>query len=162
MHSTTQKIMTHLCYMDQAEEAVNFYLSIFENSRIINISHFGKDEFAPAGTMRTITFELLGQRFWAVNGGPNCKFSNGVSIYVNCDTQEEIDYYWEKLSEGGEKQPCGLLTDKYGLSWHIAPSIMEDLLNDATPEKSGRATNAFLKMQKLDIETIRQAYEGNL
>jgi predicted 3-demethylubiquinone-9 3-methyltransferase (glyoxalase superfamily) len=166
-----QKIRLHLTFNNQAEEAANFYVSIFINSQILKITHYGEKEIAalsrlpedirpgPVGLAKTVRFQLNGQEFLAANGGPYFKFSEGTSLYVNCETQEEIDELWEKLSNGGEIQECGWLRDKFGVSWQIAPTIMQEMMEDPDPEKSQRVKIALLKMKKIDIETLKQAYK---
>jgi predicted 3-demethylubiquinone-9 3-methyltransferase (glyoxalase superfamily) len=155
-----QKITPFLWYDDNAEEAVNFYVSIFKNSRIKDVSRYGEAGPGKAGTVMTITFELEGQEFIALNGGPHFKFTEAISLSVDCQTQEEVDEFWEKLSAGGEKGPCGWLKDKYGLSWQIDPEILGELLRDPDPSKSNRVMRAMLKMNKIDIAALRRAYEG--
>jgi predicted 3-demethylubiquinone-9 3-methyltransferase (glyoxalase superfamily) len=155
-----QKITPFLWYDDNAEEAVNFYVSIFKNSRIKDVSRYGEAGPGKAGTVMTITFELEGQEFIALNGGPHFKFTEAISLSVDCQTQEEVDEFWEKLSAGGEKGPCGWLKDKYGLSWQIDPGILGELLRDSDPSKSNRVMQAMLKMNKIDIAALRRAYEG--
>jgi predicted 3-demethylubiquinone-9 3-methyltransferase (glyoxalase superfamily) len=156
-----KKITTFLTYEDQAEEAVNFYTSIFENSRIVSTSRYGEAGPAPAGTFMSASFELAGQEFIALNGGPSFTFSQGISLFVDCETQEEVDELWEKLSEGGEKGPCGWLTDKFGVSWQVVPRALGEMLNDPEPERSQRVMNAMLQMGKIEIEGLRRAYEGS-
>ena len=148
------KITTFLTFNDQAEEAVNFYTSIFDDSRVLSTTP------GPDGTLLTATFELEGQQFMALNGGPSFSFAQGMSLFVNCETQDEVDELWEKLSAGGEKGPCGWLTDRYGVSWQIIPRALGELLNDPDPEKAKRVMNAMLKMSKIDIEGLRRAYES--
>ncbi|MFT3753891.1 MAG: VOC family protein [Paludibacter sp.] len=145
-----------LWFDNQAEEAANFYTGIFKNSKIESISRYGKEGFEfhgqPEGTAMTVVFQINGQQFTALNGGPIFKFSEAISFQVFCDTQEEIDYYWEKLTAGGSESQCGWLTDKYGLSWQIIPSILSQLLAD--PAKAGKVTMAFLQMKKFDIAKL--------
>ncbi len=155
-----QKITPYLWFDHQAEEAARFYTSIFQNSKMGSVSRFGEGGPLPAGTVMTVSFELEGQEFVALNGGPQFKFTEAVSFLVSCETQDEVDYYWEKLSEGGEEQPCGWLKDKYGLSWQVVPTILGQLLQDQDAEKARRVTEAMLQMKKIDIETLRQAYVG--
>jgi predicted 3-demethylubiquinone-9 3-methyltransferase (glyoxalase superfamily) len=160
-----QKITPFLWFDNQAEEAINFYTSIFKNSEIGSVSRYDEAGAAasgrPNGSIMTATFQLEGQEFVALNGGPQFKFTKAISFVVNCESQEEIDYYWVKLSEGGDEkaQQCGWLKDKYGLSWQIFPPILGKLLQDKDPEKSKRVMNAMLKMKKFDIKTLKQAYE---
>jgi predicted 3-demethylubiquinone-9 3-methyltransferase (glyoxalase superfamily) len=138
---------------------VNFYVSIFKHSKVTGISRYGEAGPGPKGTVMTATFELEGQEFMALNGGPEFKFTEAISFFVNCETQEEVDELWEKLSAGGEKGPCGWLKDKYGVSWQIVPTALGEMLSDPDPEKSKRVTQAMLQMKKLDINTLRRAYE---
>lgn len=153
------KITPFLWFDDKAEEAVNFYTSIFKNSRVLNISRYGKDAPYPEGMAFLITFELDGQEVMALNAGPEFKFTEAISMFVNCETQAEVDEFWEKLSEGGEKSQCGLLKDKYGLSWQIVPIALGELMNDKDAEKSKSVMQAMLKMTKIDINGLKQAYE---
>lgn len=155
-----QKFTTHLCYDNQAEEAVALYTSLFENSGIKHVLHYGKDQHGPEGSVLGILFELCGVDFWAVNGGPYFKFEQGMSIYVKCETQEEIDKLWEKLAEGGKHQQCGWLVDKFGVSWQIAPAIVDDMMRDPDPQKAHRILTAVLEMEKYDIEELKRVYEG--
>lgn len=155
-----QKITTFITYDNQAEEAVNLYTSIFKNSRIISTSRYGEAGPAPAGTFMSAVFELEGQTFYALNGGPMFTFSYGISLFVNCTTQDEIDDYWEKLSEGGKKGQCGWLKDKFGVSWQIVPQVLGEMLGDKDAERSKRVMQAMCKMHKLDIQTLKDAYDG--
>ncbi len=154
-----QRITTFLTFNDQAGEAMNFYISIFRNSKILNIIRIGEEGPGTKGAILGATFQLNGQEFMAMNGGPYFSFAQGTSLFVNCETQEEIDEFWEKLSEGGEKQPCGWLKDKYGVSWQIVPSVLGKMLQDKDAEKSRRVMEALLKMSKIDIKTLVRAYE---
>jgi predicted 3-demethylubiquinone-9 3-methyltransferase (glyoxalase superfamily) len=154
------KITTFLTFNDQAEEAIAFYTSIFENSRIVSTTRYGEAGPGPEGALMSATFELAGQEFFALNGGPSFTFSQGISLFVSCETQEEIDELWEKLSEGGEKGPCGWLTDKYGVSWQVVPRVLGEMLNDEDAQKSARVMNAMLQMSKLEIDGLRAAYES--
>jgi predicted 3-demethylubiquinone-9 3-methyltransferase (glyoxalase superfamily) len=154
-----QKIYPCLWYDNQAEEAARFYTSIFKHSRIENISYYGDAGPGKKGTVLTITFQLNGQEIMALNGGPEYKFTPAMSLFVNCDDQEEVDDYWDKLSEGGEKGQCGWLTDKYGVSWQIVPTILSVLMSDKDAQKAARVMHAMLQMKKLDIEKLKQAYE---
>jgi predicted 3-demethylubiquinone-9 3-methyltransferase (glyoxalase superfamily) len=155
-----QKIVTNLWFDTEAEEAAEFYTSIFENSKIVDVSHFGEAGPRPAGMVLTVDFELEGQRFTALNGGPEFRFTEAISLLVNCETQDEVDELWEKLSEGGgEKGPCGWLKDRYGLSWQIVPTVLGELLQDPDKEKANRVMAAMLQMQKLDIDGLKRAYE---
>ena len=153
-----QKITPFLWFDDQAEEAMHFYVSIFKNSKILNITRFGDEVPGPKGKVMTATFVLDGQELMALNGGPEFKFNEAVSLYVNCETQEEVDYLWEMLSEGGEKGECGWLKDQYGLSWQIVPTVLGEMLSDPDPVRAKRVTEAMLKMKKLDIPSLKQAY----
>jgi predicted 3-demethylubiquinone-9 3-methyltransferase (glyoxalase superfamily) len=154
-----QKITPFLWFNDQAEEAARFYTSLFKNSKIVSISRYGDAGPRPKGLALTVSFQLNGQDFTALNGGPEYKFTEAISFYVDCKTQEEVDELWEKLSEGGEEGPCGWLKDKYGLSWQIVPTILSELLNDHNAEKANRVMQAMLKMSKIDIAKLKQAYE---
>ena len=154
-----QKIAPFLWFDDQAEEAVNFYASIFNNSKIGRVARYGEGGPGAKGTVMTVTFQLDGQEFMALNGGPHFTFTPAISFFVNCETQEEVDELWEKLSEGGEKGPCGWLKDKYGVSWQIIPSALGELLGDPDPVKSARVMQAMLQMGKIDIASLRRAYE---
>ncbi len=160
-----QKITPFLWFDDQAEEAANFYVSVFKNSKIGNITRYGKEGYdihgREAGTVMTVDFETEGQKFTALNGGPVFKFNEAISFQVLCETQEELDYYWEKLTEGGDEkaQQCGWLKDRYGLSWQIVPTELSELVGDPDSEKSQRAMKAMLQMKKIDIEGLKQAYE---
>ena len=155
-----QKITPFLWFDDNAEEAVNFYVSLFKNSKVLSITRYGEAGPGPAGTVLTAAFQLQGQEFIALNGGPQFKFSEAISFSVNCETQEELDQYWEKLSEGGEKGRCGWLKDKYGLSWQVNPVVLGEMLQDKDPDKAKRVMEAMLQMDKLDIETLKKAYDG--
>ncbi|MCI0338207.1 MAG: VOC family protein [Acidobacteria bacterium] len=158
-----QKITPFLWFNDQAEEAVNFYISIFKNSKIVNLARYdeagAKAAGRPKGMVMTMTFQLDGQEFMALNGGPMFTFSPAISFLVNCRTQEELDELWEKLSEGGEIQQCGWLTDKYGVSWQIVPTVLGEMMQDKDPKKAERVMKALLQMRKLDIQVLKQAYE---
>jgi predicted 3-demethylubiquinone-9 3-methyltransferase (glyoxalase superfamily) len=155
-----QKITTFLWFDNQAEEAVKFYVSVFKNAKILKTARYGEKMPKPKGTVMTIDFELNGQRFVALNGGPEFKFNESISLVVNCKTQDEIDYYWEKLSAGGTKIECGWLKDKYGLAWQIVPEILDDLLDENDQKKSDRVMQAVMKMKKLDIKGLQQAAKG--
>lgn len=158
-----QKITTFLWFDTQAEEAANFYVSVFKNSKIESVSRYpaeGEEVTGrKAGTVMTVKFLLDGQEFIALNGGPQFKFNEAISLVVNCETQEEIDELWEKLTEGGTEVQCGWLKDKYGLAWQITPPILGEMLQDEDPDKAGRVMRAMLQMKKIDIETLKQAYE---
>jgi predicted 3-demethylubiquinone-9 3-methyltransferase (glyoxalase superfamily) len=153
------QITPFLWFDHQAEEAARFYVSIFKNSKIVSVSRYGEAGPGPQGSVMTVTFELNGQRFIALNGGPHFKFTEAISFSVDCKTQEEVDGFWERLSEGGEEGPCGWLKDKYGLSWQINPTILGEMLGDADPQKSRRVMEAMLKMKKIDIGRLKQAYD---
>jgi predicted 3-demethylubiquinone-9 3-methyltransferase (glyoxalase superfamily) len=159
-----QRINPCLWFDDQAEEAAKFYTGIFPNSKIVQISHYGEAGYEfhgkPAGTVMTVAFELDGQAFTALNGGPVFQFNEAISFQVNCGTQEEVDYYWEKLSQGGDEkaQQCGWLKDKYGASWQVVPGILIEMLNDADLKKSQRTMEAMLHMKKIDIAELKRAY----
>jgi predicted 3-demethylubiquinone-9 3-methyltransferase (glyoxalase superfamily) len=154
-----QKITPFLWFDNNAEEAINFYSSIFKNSKIVNVSRYGEGGPAPKGTLMSATFELEGQTFMALNGGPHFKFNEAISLFVNCETQEEVDELWEKLSSGGEESRCGWLKDKYGLSWQIIPTILGKLMQDEDAVKAKNVMEAMLKMNKIDINALKQAYE---
>lgn len=154
-----QKITTFLTYNDQAEEAVNFYVSTFKNSQVTSISRYGEGATIPAGTVMSASFVLEGQEFMALNGGPHFTFTEGISLFVNCETQEEVDELWEKLSEGGEKGQCGWLKDRFGVSWQIIPTALGEMLQDEDPQKAQNVMQAMLQMTKIDIEALRRAYE---
>jgi predicted 3-demethylubiquinone-9 3-methyltransferase (glyoxalase superfamily) len=149
-----------LWFDDQAEEAVNFYVSVFKNSKIGEVSRYGETGPGPKGSVMTVSFELEGQQFTALNGGPHFKFTEAVSFVVNCETQQEVDDLWDKLSEGGQTQQCGWLKDRFGLSWQIIPSDLPKLIGDPDPQKSQRVMEAMLQMTKIDVAKLRQAYEG--
>ncbi len=155
-----RKITPNLWFDTEAEEAAAFYVSVFQNSRIVNVSHYTEGAPRPAGTVMTVEFELDGQRFVGINGGPEFTFDEAVSFAIECETQEEIDYYWERLSEGGEEGPCGWLKDRYGLSWQVVPSGMAELFADAASGRAERAMKAMLGMRKLDIAALRSAADG--
>ncbi len=154
-----QKITPFLWFDSQAEEAANFYASIFPRSRIVSISRYGEAGPGPQGSVMTVEFELDGQEFIALNGGPQFKFTEAISFSVDCKTQGEVDRFWGKLSEGGAEGPCGWLKDKYGLSWQINPTVLGEMLKDPDPEKSRRVMEAMLQMKKIDIKGLKQAYE---
>jgi predicted 3-demethylubiquinone-9 3-methyltransferase (glyoxalase superfamily) len=160
------KITPFLWFDNQAEEAAKFYTSVFKNSKIVNVARYGeagaKVSGRPKGSVMTVAFEVDGREFTALNGGPVFKFTEAVSFCVNCETQEEVDELWEKLSEGGEEQQCGWLKDKYGLSWQIVPTALMEMLQDKDAERAQRVMKAMLQMKKIDIETLRQAYRGQL
>jgi predicted 3-demethylubiquinone-9 3-methyltransferase (glyoxalase superfamily) len=160
-----QKITPFLWFDDQAEEAAKFYTSIFKNSKVGKITRYGesaeKAAGRPAGSVMTVEFELEGQKFTALNGGPVFKFNESISFVVNCETREEVDYFWEKLSaDGGQESQCGWLRDKFGVSWQVVPRALINMLQDKDPNKSERVMKAMLQMQKLDIKTLEDAYAG--
>ena len=159
-----QKITTFLWFDDKAEEAANFYVSLFRNSKIGKISRYsdaGQEVHGrAAGSVMVVTFELDGREFSALNGGPHFKFTEAISLRVNCEGQKEVDELWEKLSAGGEKSQCGWLKDKYGLSWQIVPTVLDEMMSDKDTKKAARVMKAMLTMQKLDIAKLEQAYAG--
>ena len=160
------KLTTSLWFDTQAEEAAKFYLSVFKDSSLCRVAHYGEEgqeiHGRPAGSVMTVEFTLNGQDFVALNGGPHFKFNEAVSFIINCETQEEVDHYWNQLSEGGDPkaQMCGWLKDKYGLSWQVVPTILPKLMSDPDKERSGRVMNAMLQMKKMDIETLEKAAES--
>ena len=154
-----QKITTFLTFNNQAEEAVKFYVSIFKNSQIVSMSRYGAGGPGPAGSVMSANFRLEGQEFVALNGGPEFSFADGISLFVNCETQEEVDELWEKLSAGGEKGQCGWLKDKFGLSWQIIPTALGELLGAKDPRKAQNVMQAMLQMTKIDIAALKRAYE---
>jgi predicted 3-demethylubiquinone-9 3-methyltransferase (glyoxalase superfamily) len=154
-----QKITPFLWFNDKAEEAVNFYVSMFKKSKIISVSRFGDAGPGPKGSVMSMTFQIEGQGFYALNGGPVFTFTPAISLFVNCESQQEVDELWEKLSAGGKKDRCGWLKDKYGLSWQIIPTVLGKLLQDKDPEKSKRVMQAMLQMDKIEIKALQQAYE---
>lgn len=160
-----RKMITPCLWFDsQAEEAANFYTSVFKNSKTGRISRYGKAgqdvHGRPPGSVMTVEFELDGQPFVALNGGPLFKFTEAVSLQVFCETQQEIDHYWNGLSKGGEEGPCGWLKDKYGLSWQVVPTVLPQMMSDSDAKKSERVMNAFLKMKKFDLAQLNRAYQG--
>jgi predicted 3-demethylubiquinone-9 3-methyltransferase (glyoxalase superfamily) len=154
-----QKITPFLWFDGKAEEAMNFYLSIFKNSKMVSVTRYGEAGPGPKGAVMTATFQLDGQDFVALNGGPQFTFTPAISLFVNCETQQEVDDLWDKLSEGGEKGRCGWLKDKYGLSWQIVPSALGKMLHDKDAEKSKRVVKAMLQMSKIDVKGLQQAYD---
>jgi len=155
-----QKVSPFLWFNDNAEEAANFYTSIFKNSKILAVARYGDAGPGPKGSVMTINFQIEGQEFIALNGGPHFKFNESISFSVNCETQEEVDELWEKLTAGGQESQCGWLKDKYGLSWQINPRVLGEMLSDKDPEKAKRVMGAMLQMKKIDIKTLKQAYDG--
>jgi predicted 3-demethylubiquinone-9 3-methyltransferase (glyoxalase superfamily) len=154
-----QKITTFLWFDDQAEEAMNFYVSIFKNSKVLSVNRYGEAGPGAKGKVMTVTFQLEGQDFMALNGGPLFKFNEAISLFVNCETQEEVDELWDKLCQGGQPSRCGWLKDKYGLSWQIIPSALGKMLQDPDPAKSQRVMQAMLQMSKIDIAGLKRAYD---
>jgi predicted 3-demethylubiquinone-9 3-methyltransferase (glyoxalase superfamily) len=155
-----QKITPFLWYDGNAEEAVNFYVSIFKNSKVVSMARYGDAGPGPKGSVMTAAFQLNGQDFVALNGGPQYKFTPAISFVVNCESQQEVDDLWEKLAEGGRKDCCGWLQDKFGVSWQIVPTVLSKLLQDKDPENSKRVMQAMLQMDKMDIDKLQQAYNG--
>ena len=155
-----QKITPCLWFDGNAEEAANFYASVFKNAKIDKISRYGDSGPGPKGSVLTVSFELEGLEFTALNGGPKYKFTEAISLHVDCKSQEEVDYYWDKLSEGGEIIQCGWLKDKFGLSWQIVPTALIEKLNDSDPAKASRVMQAMMQMKKLDIAELQKAYSG--
>jgi predicted 3-demethylubiquinone-9 3-methyltransferase (glyoxalase superfamily) len=155
-----QKITTFLTFNNQAEAAVTFYTSMFKNSKITSTTRYPEGTPVPAGTLMTAAFQLAGQEFVALNGGPSFSFSQGISLMVSCETQEEIDHLWGKLTDGGKEVACGWVTDKFGVSWQIVPGILGQLMGDKDPAKAGRVAQAMMKMTKLDIAALKRAHEG--
>ena len=160
MNSKTQKITPFLWFDNNLEEAINFYTSIFKNSKVRNVRRYEDAGPGMKGTLMTATFELEGQEFYALNGGPQFKFTEAISFFVKCETQEEVDYFWERLTAGGEESRCGWLKDKFGLSWQIIPNALGELMGDPDPVKSKRVMTAMLQMGKIDIAALKKAYDG--
>jgi len=154
------RIVPNLWFDTEAEEAADFYISIFKNSRIVNVARYTEAGPRPAGTVMTVEFELDGQRFVGINGGPEFTFSEAVSFQVTCEDQDEVDYYWDHLSEGGQEGPCGWLKDRYGLSWQVVPTGMDELFADPDPRRAERAMRAMFGMRKLDIAALQSAADG--
>lgn len=158
--SSKQKITTYLWFDSNAEEAMNFYVSVFKNSKVLDVARYGDAGPGPKGTVMCGTFQLEGQQFMALNGGPHFKFTEAISLFVNCETQEEVDDLWTKLTAGGgAPSQCGWLKDKFGLSWQIIPSVLLEMLADKDPARSRRTMEAMLQMSKIDIKKLKQAYE---
>jgi predicted 3-demethylubiquinone-9 3-methyltransferase (glyoxalase superfamily) len=155
-----QKIVPNLWFDTQAEEAANFYVSVFRNSRILDVSHYTEAGPREAGMVMTVEFELDGQRFVGLNGGPDFTFDEAVSFQIDCEDQDEVDYYWKTLSEGGQEGPCGWVKDRFGLSWQVVPKGVDALFNDPDPERAARAMKAMLGMGKLDIAALKAAADG--
>jgi predicted 3-demethylubiquinone-9 3-methyltransferase (glyoxalase superfamily) len=161
MKITTQKITPFLWFDDNAEEAVNLYTSVFKNSKVLGIQRYGDVGPGPKGQVMTASFELEGIKFTALNAGPRFKFTEAISFVINCDSQEEVDYFWERLTaDGGEESMCGWLKDKFGLSWQVVPVVLYELFSDKDPQKSSRTMQAMLKMRKMDIAALKKAFEG--
>jgi len=164
MRKTMQRITPFLWFDDQAEEAVDFYVSIFKNSKIRSIARYdeegAKAAGRPKGSVMTVAFELDGQDFTALNGGPIFKFTEAMSLVVNCETQEEVDHFWERLSAGGQEVQCGWLKDRFGVSWQVVPTVLVEMLQDKDPERSKRVMAAMLRMKKINIEPLKNAYAG--
>jgi len=154
------KIIPNLWFDTEAEEAADFYATVFPNSRVVTKTHYPEDAPREAGMVMTVEFELDGQRFVGINGGPQFSFDEAVSFQVTCESQEELDYYWERLSEGGQEGPCGWLKDRFGLSWQVVPKGMDEVFADPDPERARRAMQAMLKMGKIDIAELRRAADG--
>jgi predicted 3-demethylubiquinone-9 3-methyltransferase (glyoxalase superfamily) len=155
-----QKIIPNLWFDTEAEEAANFYVSVFDNSRVVTVARYTEAGPRPAGTVMTVEFELEGQRFVGINGGPQFSFSEAVSFQITCETQAEIDDYWDRLSDGGSEGPCGWLKDRFGLSWQVVPTGMDELFADADQTRAARAMEAMFAMKKLDIAALRAAADG--
>lgn len=153
-----QKITPFLWFNRNAEEAMNFYVSIFKDSKVLSVTRYGAAGPGPQGTVMSATFQLEGQKFYALNGGPEHHFTPAISLFVDCETQQEVDELWAKLGQGGEPGPCGWLKDKFGLSWQIIPTVLGQLLGDKDPKKAGRVMQAMLQMSKIDIRGLQQAY----
>ena len=154
-----QKIVPFLWFDGKAEEAANFYVSVFKNSKVVSVTRYGEAGPGPKGSVMSVTFQLEGQEFYALNGGPQFSFTPAISLFVNCETQAEVDELWEKLSAGGAKDRCGWLTDKYGLSWQIIPTALGKMLSDKDPKKSASAMKAMLQMDKIDIKKLQEAFD---
>ena len=157
-----QKIIPSLWFDTEAEEAADFYISVFKNGRVLFVSHYPESAPREAGMVMTVEFELDGQRFVGINGGPQFKFSEAISFQISCETQDEIDYYWERLSDGGEEGPCGWLKDRFGLSWQVTPTKLLEMVTSKDTAKAGRAMGAMMQMKKIDIAKIEAAYEGRV
>ncbi len=155
-----QMIVPNLWFDTEAEEAANFYTSIFKDSEVTSVTHYGAAGPRPAGMVMTVNFRLQGQDFTAINGGPEFRFNEAISFLVPCESQEEVDELWDTLSEGGEEGPCGWLKDKFGLSWQVTPAVLDKLLQDEDSEKADRAMKAMLQMKKLDIAKLQEAHDG--
>lgn len=156
----SQKITPFLWFDGQAKEAMNFYVSVFKNAEVLTVSRYGEGGPAPAGTVMVASFKLDGQEFLALNGGPMYKFTEAVSFLISCESQDEVDHYWDKLTDGGEPGPCGWLKDRFGLSWQVVPTRLPELLQDEDPAKSGRVMQAMMQMSKIEIPKLEAAYAG--
>jgi predicted 3-demethylubiquinone-9 3-methyltransferase (glyoxalase superfamily) len=156
--ATTQKITPNLWFDTEGEEAANFYTSIFDDSRIVGVMRYGEAGPRPAGMVMTVTFQLAGQEFTALNGGPDFKFNEAISLLVNCESQDEVDELWQRLSAGGEEGPCGWLKDRFGVSWQIVPTVLDEMLQDDDPDRANRVMEAMLQMTKIEIEGLEKAY----
>jgi len=156
-----QKITPFLWFDNNAEEAANFYVSIFKNSKVLSVSRYGDAGPGPKGTVMVAEFQIDGQEFVALNGGPRFKFTEAISFVINCETQQEVEYFWERLSDGGEKSRCGWVKDKFGLWWQVVPTVLGKLMSDSDPEKVKRVTEVMLQMERIDIEPLQRAFEGN-
>ena len=154
------KIIPNLWFDTQAEEGANFYVSVFKNSSIVAVNRYPEGAPGPAGTVMTVEFELDGQRFVGINGGPQFTFDEAVSFQINCGDQAEVDYFWERLTDGGEESQCGWLKDKFGLSWQVVPEGMDEVFADSDPQRAQRAMQAMLGMRKLDVDALRAAADG--
>ena len=160
MTNRIQKITPFLWFDHQAEEAAAFYTSIFKNSKVLTVTRYGESGPGPKGSAMTVAFELEGQMFTALNGGPNFKFTEAISFVVNCESQDEVDEFWEKLSEGGQEVQCGWLKDKYGLAWQIVPTAFLQMIQDTDQERKDRVMKAMMQMKKLDLTALEAAYQG--
>jgi predicted 3-demethylubiquinone-9 3-methyltransferase (glyoxalase superfamily) len=160
MDRMQQRITPNLWFDTEAEQAAEFYTSVFRDSRIVGLTRYPEGAPGPAGTVMTVEFELDGQRFVGINGGPEFTFDEAISLQINCEDQDEVDYYWERLCDGGEEGQCGWLKDRYGLSWQVVPAGMEEAFSDPDPKRAERAMKAMLQMRKLDVEELRRAADG--
>lgn len=160
MTTTNQKIAPFLWFENQAEEAVNFYISTFKEGKITNMTRYGKDGPGPDDAVMVMSFELFGQEFVALNGNTQCTFNDSVSFYVKCETQQEIDAYWNAIEKEGQPLACGWIRDKFGVAWQITPPMLPEMLQDKDPEKAGRVMQAMMQMIKIDIQKIQDAYDG--
>lgn len=156
-----QSITPFLWFNDQAEAAMNFYVSVFRNSRILGVRRYGEAGPGPKGSVMTASFVLDGQEFMALNGGPHYSFTPATSFFIRCETQDEVDHFWSKLGDGGQPMPCGWVTDRFGVTWQVVPTILEQLLEDKDPARAGRVMQAMLTMSKLDIAALKRARDGD-